>query len=80
MIASGEIELVDLEGEVRTKLEKEGRRRAVYIYAEAGLWYDAISTISELIATEPGETVFQKQRAALLRQVGLSQVADAIKP
>ena len=40
------------------------------------MWYDALMAISNLIADEPNNPIFQKQRAALLEQVGLSQVAQ----
>lgn len=48
----------------------------VHRYAEAGLWYDAIGTISELIRKNPASRGFKLQRASLLEQVGLQPVAD----
>jgi len=51
-----------------------GGEDAVLRYAEAGLWYDALSAISRLIKEHPGEKHFVEQRAALLDQVGLVEV------
>jgi hypothetical protein len=42
------------------------------IYAEAGLWYDALSASSELIERAPEDPTLRDQRAALLAQVGLA--------
>ncbi|MGH7250997.1 MAG: DUF928 domain-containing protein [Nitrospiraceae bacterium] len=51
-------------------------RDAVCLYAEAGLWYDAIMVISDLITANPNDRVLRLQRAALLHQVGLDDVAE----
>lgn len=75
IIAGAEIERVDLEPGVRTKLEQAGKPNAPSVYAEAGLWYDALSALADLIATKPGDSLYHRQRAALLSQVGLKEVA-----
>lgn len=49
---------------------------AVRFYAEAGLWYDAMAAISDLISTAPNDHLLRKQRASLLTQVGLPEVAE----
>ncbi|MGH7253197.1 MAG: DUF928 domain-containing protein [Nitrospiraceae bacterium] len=49
---------------------------AVRFYAEAGLWYDAIAAISDLISEAPNDPLLRKQRASLLTQVGLQEVAE----
>ena len=46
------------------------------IYAEAGIWYDAFAQISNLIENDPRNSLWKKQRASLLEQVGLRQVAQ----
>jgi hypothetical protein len=48
----------------------------VRYYAEEGLWYDALASISDLIYASPGNLLLRKQRASLLRQVGLQEVAE----
>lgn len=48
---------------------------AVCLYADAGLWYDAIMVISDLIAANPKNRPLRLKRAALLEQVGLTDIA-----
>lgn len=43
-------------------------------YAEAGIWYDAVMAISDLIQANPSDTALRQQRASLLEQVGLADV------
>jgi hypothetical protein len=45
--------------------------------AGAGLWYDAIIKLSELIEAAPHDPFLRMQRAALLSQVGLQEVAES---
>lgn len=49
---------------------------AVCMYAEAGLWYEAVMIISDLITAQPKDRVLRLIRAALLDQVGLKDVAE----
>jgi hypothetical protein len=44
--------------------------------AAAGLWYDAIKAISAKIEASPGDPFYRRQRAFLLEQVGLPEVAE----
>jgi hypothetical protein len=76
IIAGGEIKRVDLQPWVRTKLDRAGKANAPFVYAEAGLWYDALSALADLIATKPDNSLYHRQRASLLRQVGLKEAAD----
>ena len=47
-------------------------------YAEAGLWYDALQSLDEQIAANPGDARLQQMRSSLLNQVGLEAVAAAV--
>ena len=58
------------------KLSQSDKRNVPHIYAESGIWYDTIMALSELIEANPNDMVLRRQRAALLEQVGLSQVAQ----
>ncbi len=49
---------------------------AVARYAEAGLWYDAVQAISDLIDASPGDALLRRQRASLMEQAGLPEVAE----
>jgi Domain of Unknown Function (DUF928) len=46
-------------------------------YAQAGVWYDAIASLSANIAARPTDPTPREQRAALLQQVGLTDAAAA---
>jgi hypothetical protein len=48
-----------------------------WIYAEHGLWYDALAAVSDAIRAKPADAGLRASREALLRQVGLG-VAAAI--
>ena len=76
VIAGGVIERIAPPTELRAKLARAGKTRAPYLYAEAGLWYDALAAISDLIDAAPNDQVLRQERASLLEQVGLPQIAD----
>ena len=46
-------------------------------YATHGIWYDAIAAVSNLIDAAPQDQTLRKQRAALLEQAGLLEIAEA---
>ena len=49
---------------------------AVVISAANGFWYDAMGCVCDLIENNPEDMGLRKQRAALLEQVGLHEVAE----
>lgn len=76
ILAGGSIERIELPEALSARLAQASREEAPHIYAEAGLWYDALMAISDLIETTPNDPVLRNQRAALLEQVGLPEVAE----
>jgi len=76
IIAAGEIKRIDATEMLQTKLAQANKMEVAAVYAEAGLWYDALTTISDLIAEVPQNPVLRMQRAALLEQVRLPEVAE----
>lgn len=72
IIAGGSIKRVSASGDVQAKLKQASPERAAAVYAESGIWYDAIDELSKQIVANPA---LRKQRAALLEQVGLKDVA-----
>ena len=76
VLAAGAIELTDLPSELRTKLQGAHEAEAPSIYAEAGIWYDALASLYTLIEKEPQSSRLRKQRASLLEQVGLGRAAE----
>ena len=48
------------------------------LYGEAGLWYDTVAAISELIEAAPQDQALRKQRTALLSQVGVTGITFVV--
>jgi hypothetical protein len=61
---------------LRERIAATPDARRVFVLAESGVWYDAIEAASARIASDPGDPTLRMQRAALLEQVGLSDVAE----
>lgn len=76
IIAGGALERTSPPAPLPARLDQAGRTEAPQAYAEAGLWYDAISALSDLIDTAPKDPALREQRASLLEQVGLVEVAQ----
>jgi len=76
ILAGGVIKRIEYPEALREKLDKAGEGRSPHVYAEVGLWYDALAAISELIDASPNDKVLRKQRASLLEQVGLPEIGQ----
>lgn len=77
IVASGTIERARADAFPALGATPPKTEDAAYNYAAAGLWYDAFSAVSALLARYPSEKHHIEQRAALLEQVGLQEVADS---
>lgn len=72
--SSGTVKLVPQPAALASRLnQSESRRHAVY--AEEGLWYDAVDALMQRINAAPGDTRLRDELDALLKQVGLRPVA-----
>jgi len=76
VVASGTIEYVVPDAGLESRTAKADELTLARIYAEDGIWYDAIDSISRAIEENPGNTDLHAQRAALLEQAGLKSAAD----
>jgi hypothetical protein len=76
ILAGGAVERVELPDEIKAKLAKAEKSEIPAIYAEAGLWYDTVAALSELIEATPQDESLRRQRTALLSQVGLTGIAE----
>jgi hypothetical protein len=79
IVSSGTIELVELTGAQQEALGKVDDDASYRVFAGEGYWYDAFAGLSKQINANPGNTALVEQRTALLRQVGLDEVADSGK-
>ena len=76
ILAGGVIQRVEAPAGLQEKLAQSRKEEHPFLYAEAGLWYDALGSISELIEVTPFDAQLRKQRSALLSQVGLRDMGD----
>ena len=76
VVAGGGVELVDA-GALREELARAPDSQQVLVLAQNGIWYDAIDALSRRIDQTPADPLPREQRAALLEQVGLADVAAA---
>jgi hypothetical protein len=76
ILAGGAIERVDVPDALKAKLTTANKSELFSVYAEAGLWYDAVAAISDMIEAAPQDQGLRKQRTALLSQVGLTGISD----
>jgi hypothetical protein len=60
---------------LHTKLTESEASDHAGILAEEGIWYDALAELSSRIERTPDEKSLRAHRAALLEQVGLTDVA-----
>jgi len=60
---------------IPAQLQQVPQARWAGVYAEGGVWYDAIDQLSRSISATPADRQLRQQRAALLEQVGLPEAA-----
>jgi hypothetical protein len=77
LVASGAIKRIEPTAELKEKIAAADSAARPGIYAEAGIWYDALSSLSDQIEAHPSDTSLRQTRAELLRQVGLKTAAKA---
>jgi hypothetical protein len=74
--AGGAIERVEMPEGLKAKVANAPKSDLPSLYGEAGLWYDTVAAISELIEAAPQDQALRKQRTALLSQVGLTGITE----
>jgi hypothetical protein len=75
LVASGVIKRIEPAADLKEKIAKATPLSLASVYAEAGIWYDALAVLSDEIEAHPENKVLQQTRTDLLRQVGLKLVA-----
>lgn len=74
ILASGTIERVESPAGLDAKLQGASKTTLPSLYAEAGIWYDALAALSELIESSPNDAELLRHREALLAQAGLPEI------
>jgi hypothetical protein len=77
LVASGVIKRVEPDAGFKGRISHAAPASLPNLYAEAGIWYDALAALSDQIEAQPGDKTLRETRAELLRQVGLNAAAQA---
>ncbi len=75
IVASGTIRRVATPAALAQKIAQTDAPARYRVYAEEGLWYDALAALSARIEAQPDDREARRLRAALLREVGLTAAA-----
>ena len=76
IMTGGIIERVEMPEALKGKIAQAAKSDLPSLYAEAGLWYETIAAISELIDAAPQDQTLRNQRTALLAQVGITGITE----
>jgi len=77
LIAEGEVERIQPPAAL-VNIEKVAPRQRLYLYVDAQLWYDSVTTLAELQHTNPQNLSLKKDWEDLLNSVHLDTVAKAL--
>jgi hypothetical protein len=75
LVSGGVIERIELAEPLRSELDEGEPSQRGHTLAANGIWYDALDFVSGWIDQNPAEASLREQRAAVLEQVGLPEVA-----
>ncbi len=71
VVASGMVRRIEPSKELTRQIAAASMAERAAIYAQAGIWYDALEAISDAIDAQPGDKSLRNERADLMKQVGL---------
>ena len=75
VVASGSIQRIEPDAKLTAGLADAKGLDKVALYAQSGIWYDALEALSNEIDAAPKNKDLRAQRAALLEQAGLKDAA-----
>jgi len=74
-LETGVVRRVELSADILSQLEKADPRQKTFIYAQNGIWQDALSNLAAARRANPNEPVFQTDWESLLDSVTLAEIA-----
>ena len=74
-VASGRVRVAAVPADLAAQVASAGPSRSYAIYAGAGYWYDALSSLRSQLAARPKDAALLAAQQSLLEQVGLVEVA-----
>jgi hypothetical protein len=76
LTVQGNIERVAANQELNRRIQSAAPSQYPFLYAEAGLWTETLSSLVALNRTNPGDPNPARNLSDLLQSVGLSSIAD----
>lgn len=76
VVAEGQIQRVEPNPNLVARLKTASPRARAALYAEAGIWYDAVNSIAQLRRSSPNDTAIAGDWAELLKSVGLETISQ----
>ncbi|MEG4233007.1 DUF928 domain-containing protein [Microcoleus sp. Pol11C3] len=74
-LESGKVRRVELNADIRRQLDQAAPRQKTVIYAENGIWQDALSTLAAARSANPNDAELVADWESLLGSVQLSEIA-----
>lgn len=71
----GTVRRVELSADIRSQLEKANPRQKTVIYAENGIWQDALSNVAAALRAQPSDAALKADWESLLDSVTLGKIA-----
>jgi hypothetical protein len=75
LVASGVIKRVEPSPDLKLRITQAAPVALPSVFADAGIWYDTLSALSDEIEAHPDDKTPRQDRADLLRQIGLPATA-----
>jgi hypothetical protein len=76
VLSSGMIERIEADRDLVPGLSEARQEDLVALYAQAGIWYDALEAVCDFIDRSPDDKAARSDRAALLMQAGLPEISE----
>ncbi len=73
-VVGGGIQRIEASEELRARISAAPKGESHYVLAEAGIWYDALDSLSLQVDAAPEDENLRAQRTSLFAQVGLKGV------
>jgi hypothetical protein len=77
LTVEGAVKRIELDSSLANQLQNAEPRDRSAIYAEKGIWTDAVSTLADLRKANPNDPQLEQDWDDLLKSVGLDRVAQA---
>jgi len=75
LVGGGVVMRIPVPDQLSSDLVRAGKGDLPHLYAQSGIWYDALTSVSDLIVASPSDAALHQQRASLLEQIGLADLA-----